>query len=274
MTSPEYILSRAAAKGGQYEQWVGGGLSAFTSAQVGHFLAGMLRGDKGFTPLPDGAVRVLLLRYADGDDRDAEELLKDLMYDSGRARDWATATANMAICRAVLREFMSARRCGVCEGRTTVMRGNLVESCTDCDATGYKPLSDTNRAKACGTPYTAFRRGPAERFYVARLKRLHDWEGMGLHRVIEKARDGVIRLSSLQESVLRKLAAGIPARVHAETFRHLEALPGLNGRIYWESSPPFPDGGGTVLPTAGDWAALKHAIRDLFAATGVSLAGN
>lgn len=269
MTSPEFILSRAAAKGGQYEQWVAGGLSAFTSAQVGHFLAGMRRGEKGFTPLPDGATRALLLKYADGDDRDRDELLKDLMEVAGRTKDWATATARMAICRAALQEFLGARRCPVCEGRATVKRGDLVEACGDCDGTGYKPLSDTARAKACGVPYSAFRRGAAERFYLAQIRLLHAWESMGLARVIEKARDGAILLTTLQESVLRKLAGGVETRVHAETFKGLQRLPLVGEHLVWEfGNPAHSDGGGYVRAAGNDWSTLKHAIRDLFSAMG------
>lgn len=189
MSSPEMILARAAAKGGQYEQYVGGGLSAFTSAQVGHFLAGVKRGDAEFAALPDGAVRVLLLRYMDGDERDMDELLKDLLGDAGKVRDWVTGAAHTAICRAVLREFLNAKRCPYCAGRGSVMRMSLMEACQDCDGTGHKPKSDRTRAKWCGLPVTMYERGPAERYYVERLRRLWSWEEAGLRRVIAKARE-------------------------------------------------------------------------------------
>lgn len=268
MTSPEMILARATAKGGQYEQYVGGGLSAFTSAQVGHFLAGMKRGEKGFTPLPDAAMRILLIRYVDGDERDIDELLKDMMDDAGQVRDWVTHAAHTAICRVVLREFLSARRCGVCEGRTTVKRGNLIEQCQDCDATGYKPLSDTARAKACGVPYAAFRRGGPERYYIARLRRLHEWEGQGLARVVEKGRAGMVVLNSTDEIILRKLARGDEVRFSYDTYKRLIGLPMIGDELGFIPNPVGDSG--TAAGKTTD-RALEEAARDLLAAAGLSL---
>ena len=94
----------------------------------------------------------------------------------------------MTACRAVVAEFLHARRCIQCLGRQTVMRGASVVRCDVCEGTGYRPMTNATRARALGVPFTTFNKGPAERFYLARLRRLVEWEDTGLRRVVGKAR--------------------------------------------------------------------------------------
>ncbi|MBX9609705.1 MAG: hypothetical protein K2Y51_26080 [Gammaproteobacteria bacterium] len=188
MSAAEDILARATARGGQYEVWVGGGKAAFTSAEVGHALAGRLRDDGTFRTLPDGAVRVLLIKYAGGDERDAGELVRDLCEDAGGCRTWEIRAARMVVCRAVVAEFLRARRCEACLGRQTVMRGASVVTCEGCTGTGYAPASMQARAAALGLAFNTFKGGAAQEFYMGRLARLVEWESIGVRRVVGKAR--------------------------------------------------------------------------------------
>ena len=185
MTTAEDIMARATARGGQYEVWIGGGVAAFTAAEVGHALAGRLMEDGTFSKLPDGAVRTMLIKYAGGDARDIAELVKDLC--DPPAGSWEARAADVATCRAVVAEFMHARRCIGCQGRQTVMRGASVVRCEECEGTGYRPMTAATRARALGIAFTTFRNGPAERFYLAKLRRLVGWEGLGLRRILGKA---------------------------------------------------------------------------------------
>ncbi len=190
MTAPETVLARATARGGQYEAYIGGGVAQFTSAQVGHALAGFKRGEDEFEPLPEGAFRILLLRYAGGDHNDTDALIRCLL-ESGKAQmDWTERTARTVVCRCVVREFLSARRCGVCDGRQVVWHNNLMTPCEACGGSGYKPLSASLRARDLGLPVATFKNGPAERIYLGRYKRLVEWEEVGLRRVVAKTRSG------------------------------------------------------------------------------------
>ena len=267
MTSPEKILALATAHGGQYEAYVGSGVKTFTSAEIGHYLAGLKRHEPQFKPLADGAVRVLLLRYANGGQRDAEELVEDMLDDSGPIRDWVEHAAKTSICRAVLAEFLSSRRCGVCEGRTTVMHDNRLEACDTCDATGYRPLSTANRAKACGVVYHQFRRGAAERYYTGRLRKLHAWEVSGLRRVTGKARSGGVRITEHQRRVLERVLEGDHPRVLRATFDGLALLPIVGSELKFL---PEKDRELGELRPARSLAVTAGAVEDLFIAAGVA----
>lgn len=183
-------MARATARGGQYEAWVGGGVAAFTAAEVGHALAGRMRDDGTFRSLPDGAVRVILIKYAGGDAHDVGHLVRDLCADAEPAGSWETRTAYMTTCRAVVAEFLRARRCLSCQGRQTVMRGASVVKCDACEGTGYVPASMQARAAALGLAFNTFKGGPAQKFYMGRLARLVNWESTGLRRVVGKSRGG------------------------------------------------------------------------------------
>lgn len=189
MIEAEDILARATASGGG-ERIGGGGRPAFTSAEVGYFLAGLKRGSEEFEPLPEGAVRILLLRYADGNEQDAVVLLRELLNDapgSGQTY-WYKSAAQAAVCRAAMAEFLQAKRCATCEGRQTVMAVAQVRACPDCAGTGYRPASAATRATALGIPHGTFAGGPAERYYQERMRCLIEWEAIGIRRVRGKAR--------------------------------------------------------------------------------------
>ena len=182
------MLGRATASGTRYEVYVGGGVVSFTQAEVGECLAGLRRKDGVFKPLPDGVYRLLLLRYAGGDGNDLRALIDALLADAGRTAHWQARAAHTTICRATVREFLRARRCTVCQGRQTVLVGDRVEHCASCGGTGYQQHTAKTRAEEVGIPPTTFRKGPAERFYIDRMRRLVEWEDRGLRRVVRKAR--------------------------------------------------------------------------------------
>ena len=188
--TPESVLARATAKGGQYESYIAGGLTAFSSAEVGHALAGFLRDDGHFDVLPEGAVRVILLRYAGGDSLDAFLLVKALFKSlAGQRMNWESRVARTLVCRVAVQEYILATRCNWCVGRGTQVINDLVEPCSRCDGSGYTQTSAFARANDLGLPMTTFRGGPAERLYVDRMRQLAQWEEIGLRRVVAKIKN-------------------------------------------------------------------------------------
>ena len=190
MADPGALLARATAKGGGYEARVSAGTVQFTAADIGHALAGRTQDDGRYTPLPDGAVRVLLLKYAAGTDTDRQALLRALLEDSPKRLDWVTQAAYAVLSAAAVREFLGARICVECSGVGYVREGDAVQQCRACDATGRRSLSSAARAAACGLPLETFRRRPAEAYYLSRLAMLYRWETVGLMRVAAKCSPG------------------------------------------------------------------------------------
>lgn len=188
MTAPEITLAKATAKGGSYEAMVGGGVSQFSAAEVGHALAGFKQGDGKFERLPEGSYRILLLRYADGQEVDVNILVRELLSDLRQRMDWVDRCAYGRICRTALGEFLRAKRCENCGGRQTVMAANLVKTCPTCEGFGYQQLSMRARAAELDIPASSFSNGPAKDIYLKRLKRLVEWEEIGLRRVVGKTR--------------------------------------------------------------------------------------
>lgn len=188
MANPETVLARAAPKGGQYEAYVGGGLAQFTSAEVGIALSGKTDRDGEHHRLSEGAVRILLLRYANGDENDTEALIRELVADDGKQKDWVSRAVHTLLCRLAVLEFLYARRCSKCEGRQIVMAGDLLVPCENCGQSGYEPYSAAKRARRIGIPVKTYRGGPAERDYMGKIKRLSRWEQEGLWHVIDKTR--------------------------------------------------------------------------------------
>lgn len=188
VVSPETILARATAKGGQYEAYVAGGLVQFTAAEVGHALTGRLGADGEFRSLPYGAYRLMLVKYANGGETDVRLLIKALADDLGQPKTWSDRCARMMLARAVVDEFVRAQRCPSCEGRGTALDHALLVECTKCDGTGYKARAMAARAAHLELPVRTFSQGPASRMYIDRLRRLAEWEEIGLRRVVGKAR--------------------------------------------------------------------------------------
>jgi len=204
----------------------GGGVPRFTRAEIGHALAGLKRGNDDYEALPDGAVRVLLLRYADGGERDRAKLLDDLVHDACMGKDWEAQVAHFTVSRQAMLEFLSTSACGVCEGRGTCLVDARVESCDTCDGTGHKQLSAAARARSCGLPYETYRRGPAERYYLGRLKTLYRWEEIGVRRVAGKisSRDSFALTTHLRR-VLTKCKQGSLSPVLKDTVDAAKQLP-------------------------------------------------
>ena len=174
------MLGRATASGTRYEVYVGGGVVSFTQAEVGAVLAGWKHYRGKQESLPEGAYRVLILRYAAGGEVDLRALVRELVADGGRGTGWESRAARTSMCKAAIHEFLAARRCEDCDGRQTVMSNNLVVTCSGCEGTGYRQDGPAARSDRVGLPLATFRGGPAERFYIDRLRRLSEWEDIGL----------------------------------------------------------------------------------------------
>lgn len=184
MTSPEYLLARATAKGGSYEIWVQGTTVRFTATEIGYLLGSGVRDS-----MPDGALRIALLKYASGSDSDRQMLVRDLINDGVGRMDWLSHAGFSAMSRAAVHEFLSARLCPECNGTAEVRHGNALKDCPDCQGTGRKKLSDATRALICGVPMETFRRGPAERYYLDKLRLLGQWESIALWRIIDRVQE-------------------------------------------------------------------------------------
>lgn len=186
MTNPVMLLARATAKGSSYEIATSGGTVQFTAAEVGHALAGRMR-EEEHDPLPEGAYRVLLVRFASGSATDVATLIRLLRdEDASKRRDWVDYCAQSLSCACAVQEYMEASICPACNGRGQVMDDDLLVPCEVCDKTGRKPRSAGARARALGLPLETFRRRPAETYYLSRLARLYHWESIGLWRMLEK----------------------------------------------------------------------------------------
>lgn len=262
MSRAESLLARATARGGSYEAAVAGSIVQFTSADVGHAIAGRRNGGGDFEPLPDGAVRILLRKYAAGDEKDVAALCRDLFDDGDKPRDWTDYAARAMFCRVVVAEFLDARRCPLCDGRRWASVGHVVEQCTECRGSGRKPWTGATRARQVGLPYETFRRGGAENYYLGRLQRLHEWEDQGLRRVIGKLRDGEVPqlVPPNLRRHLERLAAGDWPRVRAEVFDQLLALPGMGDRLLFRRDEHKPIG--FVVPR-GTQSSVEQAARAL-----------
>ena len=186
ITNPATLLARATAKGGQYEAYVGGGLVSFTAAEIGHALTGYKRGEEEYRSLPEGAFRVLLLKYATGDINDATRLIRVLHEDIGGKMTWQASAACYQICRIAVGEFVQVTTCPACMGRKTVKDEELLVPCEACDATGYRRWSTYTRASELGLPESTFRGQGPDAIYSGRFHRLAEWEEIGLRRVVGK----------------------------------------------------------------------------------------
>lgn len=264
MSRAETLLARATARGGSYEACIAGSVVEFTAADVGHAIAGRRQGGGEFEPLPDGAVRILLRKYAAGDEKDVAALCRDLFEDGDRPRDWADYAAHALFCRVAVSEFLDARRCPVCDGRRWASVGHVVEQCAECRGSGRKPWTGATRARQVGLPYEVFRRGRAENYYLGRLQRLHEWEDQGLRRVVGKLRDGEAPLLVPRNlrAHLEKIAAGDWPAVRVEVFEALRDLPGMRGRLRFLQDADRPIGFVVPHGTGTGAEAAARALLD------------
>lgn len=186
MTHPAMVLARATPKGGGYEIATSGGTVQFSAAEVGHALAGRMR-DGEHDPLPEGAYRVLLVRFAHGSATDMATLIR-LLRDDGasKRRDWVDYCAHSLASAVAVEEYMEAQLCPACNGRGQVKDDDLLVPCEVCNKTGRKPRSAGARARSLGLPLETYRRRPAEHYYLSRLALLYHWESIGLWRMMEK----------------------------------------------------------------------------------------
>lgn len=139
--------------------------------------------------MPEGAYRLLLCKYSVGNEGDKYRLERELIATLEDARSWDAKAGRAAACRMAVIEFLSARRCQGCDGRGHVMIENLLEPCSACEATGYRQMSERQRALMLHLPFETFRGGPAQAYYNAAFRTLIGWEGAGLGLVARKIRE-------------------------------------------------------------------------------------
>lgn len=189
MSRAASLLALANAKGGSYQAHVAGGVVRFTGADVGHALAGYGRKDGTHADMQEGAYRLLLVKYSTGTEGDRYRLERALIETLEDARAWDAKAGRAAACKMAITEFLSARRCQGCEGRQHVLIDNRLEPCAACDATGYRQMSERQRALMLHLPFQTYLNGPAQAYYNAAFRTLIGWEDGGLGLVARKLRE-------------------------------------------------------------------------------------
>jgi hypothetical protein len=113
--------------------------------------------------------------------------LQDVM--SARSAVWADMepARRMAVACALIEEFVSARKCPRCKGTGQVTEDTRVVDCTPCQATGFKTISATARAAACGMAESTFRHQRLNESFQDMIRYLNEVEINALESVCRKA---------------------------------------------------------------------------------------
>lgn len=106
------------------------------------------------------AVAIRNWHRAETAEQRAEVYRAQAALDKARDEQWPESLPEMLPCllRVIVEEIACPRNCGTCHGRGTVLAGELVRACTDCDGTGHTKNSDGWRARRLGKDPSNFRR--------------------------------------------------------------------------------------------------------------------
>ncbi|WP_045769533.1 zinc finger-like domain-containing protein [Xanthomonas albilineans] len=113
--------------------------------------------------------------------------------DQARADLWPESLPEMlpAILAAIIEEIACPRNCPSCHGRGTLIAGELVVECEDCNGTGHAKNSDGWRAKKIGKDPANFRRD-WKPCYDWLFETVRDAEAEAAAVMAEKLRDEVV----------------------------------------------------------------------------------
>lgn len=132
---------------------------------------------------------LIMAKYCD-DVKSALEATGELQEVMCRRSDvWADMEPGRraAISCALIEEFVSARKCKRCKGRGQVTEDTRVVNCKSCQATGFKSISATARAHACGIPESTFRHQKLNEPFHDMIRYLNEIETNSLERICRKA---------------------------------------------------------------------------------------
>ncbi|WP_447898002.1 hypothetical protein [Stenotrophomonas sepilia] len=106
------------------------------------------------------AVALRQWQRAETAEQRAEVYRAQATLDKAKEEQWPESLPEMlpGLLRVIVEEIACPRNCGACQGRGTVLAGELVKACSDCDGTGHTKNSDGWRAKKLGKDPSNFRR--------------------------------------------------------------------------------------------------------------------
>ncbi|PJL51478.1 hypothetical protein B9Y74_05640 [Stenotrophomonas maltophilia] len=123
---------------------------------------------------------------ADTADQRSEVYKAQAALDKAKEEQWPERMPEMlpTLLRVIVEEIACPRNCGACHGRGTVLAGELVKACGDCDGTGHTKNSDGWRAKKLGKDPSNFRRDWKD-CYQWLFERVRDAEAEAAHHMAD-----------------------------------------------------------------------------------------
>ena len=142
----EYALARAAPEIGKYEARLPGGiLVEWEDSDCGFALSGA----------PNWCRDLVLCKWAGS----PYTLTIPIGAGNVAAREVKPGPWGIMIAHAASREIIASKQCPACEGRGSVIDGDLVEDCRRCEGTGATTWGNQQRADMLEISETEFRRG-------------------------------------------------------------------------------------------------------------------
>lgn len=143
----------------------------------------------------DHGIAVSIRRWnnADTAEQRAEVYRTQVRIDQARAELWPDSLPEMLplLLRAIVDELACPRNCSTCEGRGTLLVGELLTTCADCQGMGRSKNSDRWRAARIGKQQANFRR---------------DWRGC-YQWLYDRLRDAECEAAASMARAVRKEAA-------------------------------------------------------------------
>lgn len=135
------------------------------------------------------AVAIRNWHRAETAEQRAEVYRAQAALDKARDEQWPESLPEMlpALLRVIVEEIACPRNCGTCGGRGSVLSGELVRACGDCDGTGHTKNSDGWRARRMGKDPSNFRRD-WKACYEWLFERVRDAEASAAHHMAEAVR--------------------------------------------------------------------------------------
>jgi hypothetical protein len=175
----EDALARAAPKCIRYQLWTpSSGMVSFGADDIGHALSG----------LAEAPFKMLLVKYANGGQRDREELHRFLVAELCPENAWwQRRMSSGLIARTAMAEVLSNRVCRTCGGRGAVQKDAKLEICQDCAGCGTMQCSGYERAKALCVSEPTYRRHVAAQYYRA-MGIVIGWQHAGIDHLARRLR--------------------------------------------------------------------------------------
>jgi len=113
--------------------------------------------------------------------------LQEVMRRRGAVWSDMSDKRRRAVACALIEEVVSERKCGRCKGTGQITKDTRVINCTSCQATGFKAISATARASACGIPESTFRHQRLNESFQDMVRYLNETEVNALESICRKA---------------------------------------------------------------------------------------